>query len=123
MAKDHRVTIAGKEYQLRYRLSDRQEIEAKFPGRGLFHVMFSGALREQVTVLWAGMKSSDRRLTVSAVESLLEDHVEQGGDYMDDVIRVAYRAVFDSRLLGRADEEGVRRLLGFEDEGKEAAQS
>jgi hypothetical protein len=106
------VEIAGKTFTLRYTLSTRPAIESKCGGRGLWDIMFSGALLDMATVIWAGLHGHNKTISNSphSVVDLLEKHQEKGGNY-DDVAKVAYRAVIDNRLLGKVDQREVDRVF------------
>lgn len=107
MAKEYPVTIAGKEYKLRYLLSDRPAIE-KLSGKNLTQTMFGGELLDQAAVLAVGLKKG---YTPRQVVELLEKHQEEGGFY-DDVLRPAYHAVLESHLFGRMkDPKAAARLV------------
>lgn len=112
MANGVQVEIAGKTYTLRYTLSTRPEIESRCNGRGLWDIMFSGALLDMATVIWGGLRGHNKSISNSphCVIDLLEKHQEKGGNY-DDIAKVAYRAVIDNRLLGKVDQREVERIF------------
>lgn len=116
--REYTVQIAGREYGLRYTLESRHEIERQTK-KGIFDSMFSGELFDQAVIVAAGLRHADRNITPAKVIALLDKHQEQGGNY-DDIVTVTYRAVFESKLLGRVkDEAALAKLLDFEDqEGK-----
>jgi len=98
----------------------RDEIESKL-GKGLLEAMFSGQVKDQATILWGGMKHSDRKLTPGGVMRILQDHSDQGHDY-DPVLKAAMRIVFESRVLGTYNDVELNRLLADEELGKVDAQ-
>lgn len=113
------VTIAGKEYTFRYRLSDRKDIE-KRTNKSLWDSVFSGELDDQVIVMWGGLKHANPNLTPDAVLERLETDTEQTGQSYQRLYIVAMRACLTSKILGNINEEEVERILQ-KLEGKEEA--
>lgn len=121
---NNNVTIAGKTYELRYRLSDRGEIE-KRTKKSLWDSLWSGMVEDQVTVIWAGIKHKQKTLTPDALMDRLETHVEQGGSFQE-VYLDAMTTCCKSKILGDINEEEVDRILAKmreRGEGKEEAKS
>lgn len=119
MAKDYTVVIAGRQYALRYTLDSRTEIEEKL-GKGLFEAMFSGELKAHATIVAAGLRHADKNITPPKVVVLFQKHQdgEPDGAY-DDIVKVAYRAIFESKLLGQVkDEAEMRKLIGITEDGE-----
>ena len=120
---EYTVTIAGKTSTLRYPFSTRAEIEDRL-GKGLFEACFSGLIKDQVAILWAGLKhdtKGNRGLTPEILLKQLESHVDQTGETVDKIVQTAIRAVLNSKLI-KVNEEQVNLLLdkiGQGDEGKE----
>lgn len=114
-----RVQLNGKEYDLSYKLSDREVMERRFEGRGLWRAMFGdGRLEDQVVILWAGLRRGAPKLTEPKdVMDLLEEHVEAGGDW-DHTIKSAYAAVLEARLFPGDLSTAVRKLEVDDEEGK-----
>lgn len=104
-----KVEIAGKEYELKFFLSDKREIEAKL-GKYLHHAMWSGLSEDLNVTVAVGLRhgSTNRRITPLAVEELLQKHIDKGGDLMD-VHKAVNRAIFDSQILGRNDPAEIDR--------------
>jgi hypothetical protein len=114
-----KVTIAGKEYEFRYRLSDRQDIE-KRAGKTLWDAVFSGELTDQLAVMWGGLKHANKNLTPDALLERLEQDTEQTGESYQRHYLVCMRSVLTSKVLGNINEEEVERILRSL-EGKEEA--
>lgn len=106
----HTVTIAGKTFEFRYRLSDRKDIE-KRTGKSLWDSVFSGELDDQIAVLWGGLKHSNKNLTPDAVLDYLEKDTEETGESYQRHYLVAMRACLTSKILGNINEEEVERIL------------
>jgi hypothetical protein len=118
--KEAEVVIAGKTYTLRYRLSDRREIEIKSE-KGLWSTMTSGELEDQAIVVWAGLAYADRKLTPRGVIELFEQHLEQGGDYYP-ILKKAIWCLIDARVLGDVNRAELVRILGDPDEDVKKAE-
>lgn len=118
---NYSVTIADKTYELRYRLSDRGEIE-KRTKKSLWDSLWSGLVEDQVTVIWAGIKHKYKTLTPDAVMDRLEQHVESGGSFQA-VYLDALTACCKSKVLGDVNEDEIDRIIGKLREGKEEAKS
>jgi hypothetical protein len=112
------IVIAGKEYVLRYRLSDREVIEEKLGGKALWDAMTSGTLKDQATLIWGGLKHADRKLTPGGVIALLEQHLEKEDDYVESILRPAYWALLEGKLLGSFNPAEMKRLWGDPDAPK-----
>lgn len=117
----HTAAIAGKTFEFRYRLSDRQDIE-KRTGKSLWDSVFSGELTDQVAVMWGGLKHTNKNLTPDAVLDYLEKDTESTGESYQRHYIVAMRACLTSKILGNINEEEVERILQ-KMEGKEEAKS
>jgi hypothetical protein len=121
------VEIAGKTYGLRYLLNDRAEIERLCDGHHLLDVLTSGRIEYQAVLVWAGLRHTNRKLTPRAVLELLQKHLDRGGQFFEDVVKVAMKAaVVDGHLIGAMDEAAFTRTFfpgdadeqaGKEDEG------
>lgn len=94
------VVLAGKEYELRYELRDRRDIEKKL-GKGLMDAICDGEIESMATVVWAGLRHKARRLTVEEVIDLFQKHQDDGGEY-DSISRPVFRAIFEAKLFGKA---------------------
>ncbi len=102
-----KVEIAGKEYDFKFFLADKREIEAKL-GKYLVNAMWSG-LSEDLNVMVAiGLRWADRKWTPLKVEELLQKHIDKGGDLMD-VHKAINRTAYDSQILGRNDPAEIDR--------------
>lgn len=108
------VTIAGKSYVFKYAIPDREPIEVKL-GKSLWDAMTSGMLTDQATIIWAGLKHADRKLTPGGVITLLEQHLEKEDDYVESILRPAYWALLEGKLLGRYNRDEMIRLWGDPD--------
>jgi hypothetical protein len=114
------ITLAGKEYVLRYDLRGRRDVEKQL-GKGLWTAFQDGTVESSATILWAGMRHASRKLTPDDVMDLFQAHTDAGGEW-DDAIKVAVRAMFEAKLFGKeVDAKMVDRILGDEDgpEGKD----
>jgi hypothetical protein len=105
-----KVTIAGKEYEFRYRLSDRQDIE-KRTQKPLWDSVFSGELSDQVVVMWGGLKHANKNLTPDALLDYLERDMDDTGESYQRHYLVAMRAALTSKVLGNVNTEEVERIL------------
>lgn len=114
------VTIAGKEFELRYTLSDRKDIE-KRTGKALWDSVFSGELDDQLAVMWGGMHhGKNKNLTPDALLDYLErDSSTNGGGYQKHYL-TAMRCCLTSKILGNVNEEEIDRILRKLEEGNEA---
>lgn len=125
MAKEYRVTLAGKTYELSYRLDDAEAIEGKAVAAGrTLRDMLGGPMIEKAAVVWGGLKAFDRKLTPAGVLRLFQDHVEGGGEWDRDVFVPCVRALIESRLLGAYNEreiDTIMKNLGEEQPGKAPA--
>lgn len=109
------VTLAGKDYVLRYDLRGRRDAEKKL-GKGLWAAMQDGQIESVATILWAGLRHTSRKLTPDDVLDMLQEHQDQGGEY-DDAVKTVMRSMFDARLFGKeVDRKMVDRVLGLEGE-------
>lgn len=112
--KDRRITLKDKDgreraYTLRYRLSDRREIEREC-GKGLWDSFTGGMIENHAAIIWGGLTWKNRSLTVEKVLQMLEQHVEGGGD-VDAVLRHALWACVDNGLLKPRDADKLRTLM------------
>lgn len=125
MREDHSIKIAGKSYKLRYRLEQRDEIERAGDGAPLLQVIISGKIRDQATVVWAGIRGANpaAKVTPRGLIEAFQQHNDKGGDYYQDVFCPAVIALGEAGLLGRkADIDELKRMVGYEDpEGKDEA--
>ena len=113
MAKDQKVTVAGKVYPIRYEVPDADEIEgfASAPGRNLQDMLFHGTMKERAAIVWGGLKHADKKLTPHQVMVLFGSHVALGGEWDRDIFLPCARAAFESRLLGAYNEREVDRIM------------
>jgi hypothetical protein len=116
------VTIAGKDYALKYRAQEAVEIE-KRSGKSLIAAILSGELNDSATILWAGLKHLDKKLgSPDAVVDILQKHLESDDSAScTPIFKAAARCVLASKLLGGPEEVNVtefERLLGGDTEGK-----
>lgn len=118
---NYTVSIAGEDYTLRYRLSDREEIE-KRAGKTLWDAVFSGLLQDQAVVIWAGIRHERKKLTPAAVIDLLELHIEKTGESYQPIYLTAMEACLKSKTLGNVNEAEIDRVLAGLREGKAEAQ-
>lgn len=93
------ITLAGKEYPLRYKLQDRADAEKRL-GRGLIEAVVDGQIESVAVVLWAGMRHKEKGLTVEDVMERLQAHADAGGEY-DDAAMWAVVAMAEAKVLGR----------------------
>jgi hypothetical protein len=114
------VQIAGKTYVLAYKLSDREPIE-KACEKPLWDAMTSGLLVDQATIICFGLRHADRKITPNGVIALLEKHLEQNEDYSTDVLRPAYWAAIEGKLLGAYNRDEMVRIWGDPDAPKGVA--
>lgn len=96
---DRTITLAGKEYPLRYRIQDRADAERRL-GKGLIEAVIDGQIETLATILWAGMRHKEKNLTVEDVLERLQEHADKGGEY-DDAGMMAVVALAESKVLGR----------------------
>ena len=97
--QERTISLAGKDYVLRYTLRDRLAIEKRL-GKGLWTAMQDNELESAATILWGGMRHANKRLMPEDVIDLFQGHQDQGGEY-DPAFKVAVRAMFDARIFGK----------------------
>lgn len=110
MSTKYRVTIAGKEYELTYRLRpERQDIEAQ-AGMGMWECLKSNVADHSAALVWGGIKAkAGEELTVADVMDRLSAHVEDGGD-LGVILRTVRRAALESGAMGRFEQKIVDAL-------------
>lgn len=105
------ITIAGQQFQVRYLLSDLDDIEALAAGPGRhFHEMSTGSFKEKVAIIWAGVRHGRKEgatLTTLDVRELLQRHQDAGGNWSRDVFQPCYVAALYCGLGGNIDEKDV----------------
>lgn len=111
MAKTFTITLGGEALALRYKLEDREAVEALFPNsdgtpgnllnlvRG--HLERSGSIRVQIAILWGGLRHLGKQWTIELVAAAVQAHIEAGGLANDDLFGVAYKAILAHGALGR----------------------
>jgi hypothetical protein len=114
----HTVTIAGKDYELKFYLSDKREFEQKRQ-KYLAEALWSGLSDDLNVMLALGLRHASRKITPLAVEDMLQKHLDKGGDLMD-VQKAANRAVLESGILGKTDHDEIERLFRKYFDGTEA---
>jgi len=105
------VTLAGRPYELKYRLQELADIEQR-TGKTLWNAIVSGELRDTATILWVGLKHTDKKLgSPDAVIDLLQRHLEDApGNSTRSVFFAAVRCAVASKLLGGPEEVSVEEL-------------
>ena len=104
------AVIAGREYTLHFAISDRRELDKEL-GQQLWDAIVGGLYADQVTILRFALRKKYPSLTNSKLDKLLEQHVEQGGDY-DVPVRQAIWAAIEAGLVGRLkDIDALRKAL------------
>jgi hypothetical protein len=131
LAKDYTVTIAGKNFRLRYQLDQRDDIEQRAESgpngtRSLLAIIASGNVRDQATFVWGGIKGAkpDTKLTPRGIIVEFQRHNEQGNgaDYYQDIVCPAFIAACESKLLGEFPVEELKRIIGYREPGKGEAE-
>lgn len=118
---DRTITLAGKEYPLRYKLQDRADAERRL-GKGLIQALEDGQIETLAVVLWAGMRHKEKKLTVEDVMERLQEHADQGGEY-DAAGMMAVVAMAESKVLGKLSNPNVvKRYLAKLNEDSEDAE-
>lgn len=121
------VDLGGKRRQLRFDLTDREEIEGLFPrpdgspaSLGVLlrdHLIGPGSFRVQVTILFFGLRFHSKGLTEDQVRSWVQDYLKGEGAKLSDLMIVVAKAIHVSGVLGYV---GKLREAAPE-EGKEPA--
>ena len=111
---DRSITLDGKEYPLRYDLRGRRDAEKKL-GKGLFEALRDGTIESLTTIIWAGIKHTNRKLTVDDVFDLLAAHTANATEY-DSLFKECLRAMCEVGLFGKnLTAKEVDRFLGEEE--------
>jgi hypothetical protein len=125
---NYRVTIAGRDFTLRYSLGQKGTVRAiERAVRGLLEdkrtsfpdcfFRLLGVSDVQAAIVWGGIKDSvtDRELAVEDVMDLLQEHIDQGGD-LGRVMRAVRRAVLASGVLGPHSAKEIDDIVPAEKE-------
>lgn len=104
-----KVSIANKEYELRFFLQDKREIEKRLD-KWIYKALWSGLQDDMNMILAVGMRHANRKITPLAVEELLQRHLDKGQD-ISEVHKAMIRAVFESNIMGRTDPAEIDRLI------------
>lgn len=105
-----KVSIANKEYELRYLLQDKREIE-KALDKWIYKALWSGLSEDMNVILAVGLKRKHPQMrTPLAVEEQLQKHIDKGHD-LSDVHKGLIRAVFESNIMGRTEPAEIDRLI------------
>lgn len=115
MPRERTITLAGNDYVLRYDLRVRREAEKKL-GKGLYDALRDGLVETLATLIWAGIKHTNRKLTVDDVFDQLVAHQEGGGEY-DPILKECLRAMCEAGIFGKQiSSKEIARLLGEEEQ-------
>jgi hypothetical protein len=111
------VEIAGREYELKYFLSDKRELEAALD-KSLWSALWSNVTNDLNHILARGVYPRMKRHTPLWVEDQLQKHIDKGGDVAL-VHKVVNRAILDHHILGKTDPAQVERIFRRYFEGVE----
>lgn len=109
------IQLNGKDWDVAYGKKARREIEAA-RGKGLMEVCRDGMLLSHASIIWAGIKHADKRLTIDTVADWIE-----GTDY-DASLRICLRRLLHAAPFGRViDEATIAKMLNEDEDepGKE----
>lgn len=103
------VDIAGKEYEFKFFLAAKREIEDKLK-KSLWEAMWSGLTEDLCAIVAVGLRHANKSLNALKVEDMLQAHIDKGGDVAL-VHKTVNRAVIESNILGRTDPGDVERVF------------
>jgi hypothetical protein len=130
---DHTIRLGGRDRTLRYTDEERMLLERAFPRPdgtpgSLFtlartHLNLVGSLEVQASIIWAGIKHEDKKLTMAKVAKWLRTaaaQCEEVDELVEKIFNPVLAALSDSRIFGmKVDMTLVRKKDQEEVEGPE----
>lgn len=124
-----KITLGGKERELRYDYNDLEAIERFLGGRSVLDAVIGGdtTANTRHVLIWAGLKHKEpKRFSVRDVADMCGKHIGGGHDLMEIILEVR-RAIGESGMCGfrfTFDDNGqMQRLMGKDDAPAEEAET
>jgi hypothetical protein len=96
------IIINGLEYKLKYDINSISDLEDKID-KSINDLIQNIGISACRSLLWAGIKHSNKYLTLKDVGAMMNNHLKNGGDFKDLIPNIVV-ALKESGILGKEEE-------------------